>query len=72
MKRVALGLIRLYQNSLSKVLPPSCRFQPTCSQYTFEAIERFGLFKGVWLGLKRLGRCHPFNKGGYDPVPDRA
>lgn len=72
MKRVAMGLIRLYQNSLSKVLPPSCRFQPTCSQYTFEAIERFGLFKGVWLGLKRLGRCHPFNKGGYDPVPDRA
>ncbi|MEL7561756.1 membrane protein insertion efficiency factor YidD [Dehalogenimonas sp. 4OHTPN] len=72
MKKVALGLIRLYQNSLSKVLPPSCRFQPTCSQYTFEAIERFGFVKGVWLGLKRLGRCHPFNKGGYDPVPDHA
>jgi hypothetical protein len=71
MKKLALGLIRLYQNSLSRVTPPSCRFQPTCSQYTFEAIERFGIIKGIWLGMRRLARCHPFNKGGYDPVPDR-
>jgi len=72
MKKIALGLIRLYQNSLSRVMPPSCRFRPTCSQYTFEAIERFGVVKGIWLGARRLTRCHPFNKGGYDPVPDRT
>ena len=72
MKKIALGLIRLYQNSLSRVMPPSCRFRPTCSQYALEAIERFGIVKGIWLGVRRLARCHPFNKGGYDPVPDRA
>ena len=72
MKKIALGLIRLYQNSLSRVMPPSCRFRPTCSQYTFEAIERFGVIKGIRLGARRLARCHPFNKGGYDPVPDRT
>ncbi|MEN8614473.1 membrane protein insertion efficiency factor YidD [Dehalogenimonas sp. THU2] len=71
MKKAALWLIELYQNSISRVLPPSCRFQPTCSHYTHEAIIRFGILKGVWLGVKRLARCHPLNKGGYDPVPDR-
>ena len=69
MKWLALELVRLYQLTLSQVMPPSCRFIPSCSQYTYEAISKFGFFKGVWLGTKRLGRCHPFHLGGYDPVP---
>jgi putative membrane protein insertion efficiency factor len=69
-KTVALGLIRLYQKTISRVLPASCRFYPSCSHYTYEAIGRYGVIKGGWLGLKRLSRCHPFNPGGYDPVPD--
>jgi putative membrane protein insertion efficiency factor len=71
MKKIALALIRLYQLTISQVLPPSCRFTPTCSQYTYEAISRFGIFKGVWLGMKRLSRCHPLHSGGYDPVPGK-
>ena len=69
MKRFFLGLIRLYQLTISKVMPPSCRFIPTCSQYTYEAIIKYGLQRGVWLGVKRLTRCHPLHSGGYDPVP---
>ena len=69
MKGLALSLIRLYQLTISQVMPPSCRFIPSCSQYTYEAISKFGFFKGVWLGTKRLGRCHPLHPGGYDPVP---
>ncbi len=69
MKRLALELIRLYQSTISQVMPHNCRFAPTCSQFTCEAISRFGLFKGVWLGARRIARCHPFNPGGYDPVP---
>lgn len=69
MKELALGLIRLYQLTLSQVMPPACRFVPSCSQYTHEAISRHGLPKGVWLGVRRITRCHPFHPGGYDPVP---
>lgn len=69
MKKVALLLIRLYQNTISRVLPPSCRFTPSCSHYGYEAIEKYGLFKGGWLAIKRISRCHPLNPGGYDPVP---
>lgn len=67
--RAAVLLIRLYQHSLSLMIGPCCRFYPTCSQYTLEAIEEWGVCRGVWLGLKRICRCHPLNPGGYDPVP---
>jgi putative membrane protein insertion efficiency factor len=69
MKYIALGLIRLYQKTLARVLPPACRFYPSCSRYGYEAIERYGFFKGGWLAIKRVARCHPLNPGGYDPVP---
>ncbi|HEY51681.1 MAG TPA: membrane protein insertion efficiency factor YidD [Dehalococcoidia bacterium] len=69
MRMLALGLIRLYQMTLSQVTLHSCRFAPTCSQYTYEAITKHGLIKGIWLGARRLCRCHPFHEGGYDPVP---
>jgi uncharacterized protein len=69
MKTVALLLIRLYQNTLSRAMPPSCRFVPSCSHYGYEAIEKYGFLKGSWLAVKRIGRCHPFSEGGYDPVP---
>jgi putative membrane protein insertion efficiency factor len=68
MKTIALGMIRLYQLTLSRVLPPACRFYPSCSQYAYEAITRYGLIRGGWLAVGRLIRCHPFNPGGYDPV----
>jgi putative membrane protein insertion efficiency factor len=71
MKTLALGLIKLYQMTYSRVMPPSCRYVPSCSQYTFESINKFGFFRGTWLGIKRLARCHPFHDGGYDPVPDK-
>lgn len=69
MKRLLLGIIRFYQKYISPAFPPSCRFQPTCSHYGYEAIDKYGIRKGGWLAIKRIGRCHPFNPGGYDPVP---
>ena len=71
MKRFLVWLIRVYQKGISPLSPPACRFIPTCSQYAAEAIERFGVFKGGYLALRRLLRCHPFHKGGYDPVPPK-
>jgi hypothetical protein len=70
MKYLLMGLVRLYQMTLSKALPPTCRFEPSCSQYSYEAIARYGAIRGTWLAVKRLARCHPLNPGGYDPVPD--
>lgn len=79
MKKAILFLIKIYQKTLSfdhGVLSRIsskrfCRFHPTCSQYAYESIEKFGIFKGSWMGLKRIGRCHPWNDGGYDPVPKK-
>ncbi|HEX8173227.1 MAG TPA: membrane protein insertion efficiency factor YidD [Thermoanaerobaculia bacterium] len=66
---VALVLLRGYKRFLSPLLPPMCRFEPTCSVYTIEAVEKYGVIRGSWLGARRLARCHPFNAGGWDPVP---
>jgi len=68
-KAVALALIRLYQITLSPLLGRACRYHPTCSAYTYEAITRYGVLKGSYLGARRLLRCHPFHAGGVDPVP---
>jgi uncharacterized protein len=68
MKKILIFLIEIYQ-SVSKFMPRRCRFYPSCSEYTREAIETHGSAAGIWLGIKRLSRCHPFNPGGYDPVP---
>ena len=68
MKKIFLFLISIYQK-ISKLTPPVCRFTPTCSEYTKQAIIKYGVLKGLWLGIKRISRCHPGNEGGYDPVP---
>lgn len=70
MKQLALGLIRLYQKSLSPLLPSGCRYDPTCSHYTYDAIQRHGFIRGSWLGMRRIARCHGLSPGGYDPVPE--
>ncbi len=66
---VMLALIAFYRNCISPLTPPACRYTPTCSQYAAEAIRRYGPFRGGWLALKRILRCHPFGGSGYDPVP---
>jgi hypothetical protein len=72
MKTVLILLIRGYRVLISPLFPPVCRFQPTCSQYAIEAIARFGPWRGSWMALRRISRCHPFHPGGYDPVPATA
>jgi hypothetical protein len=69
MKRVVILAIRVYQIALSPFLPTSCRYFPTCSHYSREAVQQYGIIKGVWLGLKRLARCHPWGGKGFDPIP---
>ncbi|MFW2371729.1 MAG: membrane protein insertion efficiency factor YidD [Gammaproteobacteria bacterium] len=70
MRRIFIGLIRFYQMAISPFFPPHCRYTPTCSSYSVEAISRFGIFRGGWMAMKRIGRCHPWHEGGYDPVPE--
>jgi hypothetical protein len=71
MRHVAVFLIRLYQWTVSPLLGPRCRFYPSCSHYALEAVQRFGALRGGWLALRRLLRCHPWQPGGFDPVPQR-
>ncbi|MFH0781459.1 MAG: membrane protein insertion efficiency factor YidD [Pseudomonadota bacterium] len=68
LKAVIIGILKGYKYFLSPLLPPSCRFFPTCSTYTMQAIEKYGVIRGSFLGLRRILRCHPFSRGGYDPV----
>ncbi|HVI91956.1 MAG TPA: membrane protein insertion efficiency factor YidD [Dongiaceae bacterium] len=70
LRRAAILPIRIYQMAISPLLPPSCRYHPSCSAYAVEALERHGLIRGVWLTLLRLARCHPWGGSGYDPVPE--
>ena len=71
MKKLLIWLIKGYRTFISPLIPPTCRFQPTCSKYGLEAIQRFGPWHGSYLTIKRILRCHPFNPGGYDPVPSK-
>ena len=66
-----VAMVRFYQQFISPLSPPSCRYTPTCSQYTIEALQKHGLLKGGWLALKRIGSCNPWGGSGYDPVPER-
>ena len=69
MKKFVISAIRFYQREISPLSPPRCRYIPTCSQYALEAVEKYGAIKGTSLATKRILRCNPFHKGGYDPVP---
>jgi putative membrane protein insertion efficiency factor len=69
MRSVLIFLVRAYQVALSPLLPAACRYYPTCSVYAIEALQRYGAWRGSWLTMRRLARCHPFHPGGYDPVP---
>ncbi|HVP35840.1 MAG TPA: membrane protein insertion efficiency factor YidD [Terriglobales bacterium] len=68
MNKFFILLIRIYQNTLGMVFPPSCRFYPSCSEYSIQAFRTFGIFKGTWISIYRVLRCNPFNPGGYDPL----
>ena len=68
MQTIVVAALKGYKLLLSPLLPSACRYRPTCSEYMLDAVEQYGALRGVWLGLKRLGRCHPFHQGGYDPV----
>ena len=68
-QQLAIGVIRLYQRTLSRLLPATCRYRPSCSEYAVQAVQAHGVLKGLWLVLRRIVRCHPFAAGGYDPVP---
>ena len=69
MKRLLIAMVKFYRKNISPLRPPCCRYIPTCSQYALEALEKYGALKGSWLALRRFLLCHPFHKGGYDPVP---
>jgi putative membrane protein insertion efficiency factor len=71
MKTLLIWLIKGYRALISPLFPPACRFQPTCSSYALEAVNRFGAWRGSWLAVRRILRCHPFHPGGYDPVPQK-
>ena len=68
-RTMVLLVIRIYQNAVSPYFPPCCRYVPSCSAYTYQAVQKYGIFRGLELGFKRIVRCHPFHPGGYDPVP---
>jgi putative membrane protein insertion efficiency factor len=70
MEKTLIFLVRGYQLLISPLLGDNCRYQPTCSHYMIEAVSRFGIFRGTWLGIRRILRCHPWHKGGLDPVPE--
>ena len=71
LRKSMIGLVKGYNLLVSPFLPPSCRYTPTCSAYMVEAIEKHGAFRGLWMGSRRILRCHPWHEGGYDPVPDK-
>jgi uncharacterized protein len=68
-RSAAVAIVRVYQKLISPLFPPSCRFTPSCSSYAITSLQRYGVIRGGWLALKRVGRCHPWNPGGHDPVP---
>lgn len=68
MQRAIVTMLRGYKQFVSPLLPSACRFYPTCSEYMMEAVEKYGVPRGIWMGMRRIGRCHPFHAGGYDPV----
>ena len=72
LRTIVILPVKIYQWTISPLLGPSCRYEPTCSHYMIQAIEEWGIFKGIWLGLKRIARCHPWGGHGYDPVPRKS